>query len=183
MSMKFYPHRGYTLLELIVSVGIFSMVMLAATSAYLSLVATDRQARATADVVTNLSFAVDSMTREIRTGTAYKCNNSSGTPNCTATPGTSFGFTDSRSPARTIIYSVVNHQLMVSINGVVSSLTDPRVSVDALSFYVRGVGTTGGDALIQPQVLLTLRGTLQTKDKSIAFSIQSSAEQRYLDLP
>lgn len=181
--MRKNPSRGYTLLELIVSVGVFAMVMLAATGAYLSLIRLDRHARAVNDVANNLSFAVDSMARSIRTGTGYKCNNNSGSPNCTATPGTSFGFNDSESPARAVVYSVSNGQLMASFNGGTAiPLTDPRVQVTGLSFYVRGVGTGDG---IQPQVTFSIRGIMSTgtlANASTTFAIQGGATQRLLEL-
>jgi prepilin-type N-terminal cleavage/methylation domain-containing protein len=169
-------HRGYTLLEMIVSVGIFSLVMLAATGSYLTLINLDRQARATNDVVSNLSFAVDSMSRAVRTGTAYKCNKT-GT-NCATTPGTSFEFTDDL--GRTIEYQLVNGQISQEINNSASFLTDSRIAIQTFNFYVRGVGTGDG---IQPQVTFTIAGTLTTGvGKSVSFSIEGGATQRLLEL-
>ncbi len=175
--------RGYTLLELIVSVGVFSIVMLAATGAYLSLIKLDKQSRSVSDVANNLSFAVDSMSRAIRTGTAYKCNNSIGSPNCVGAspPGTSFGFVDNESPTRAIVYQVVNNQVVATINGGTAiPLTDPRIRIDALEFRVRGVGTGDG---IQPQVTFNIRGTMVTgPGKVTTFSIQSGVTRRRLEL-
>lgn len=80
--MKF-PHTqsGFTLIEMIVSLAVFSVVVTVSVGALLVLVATNQQLQAEQSVMTNLSFALDSMTREIRTGTAYYCdshpNNSS----------------------------------------------------------------------------------------------------------
>ena len=51
--------RGYTLVELIVSLGLFSMVMLVVTGAYLTLISLDRQARASNQLSATLSFAVE----------------------------------------------------------------------------------------------------------------------------
>lgn len=174
-------HRGYTLLELIVAVGIFSVVMLAATGAYLTLIRLDRQARAVNEIANNLSFAVDSMARAVRTGTGYKCNNNGAVPNCTSTPGTSFGFNDSESPSRAIVYSLVNNQIVASVNGGTAvPLTDPRIQVTALEFRVRGVGT--GDS-IQPQVTFSIRGYMTTgPTASTTFAIQGAATRRLLEL-
>lgn len=182
--LPYRAHRAYTLLELIVSVGIFSIVMLAATSAYLSLISLDRQARATTDVVTNLSFVVDSMSREIRSGNGYRCNNNATTPNCTITPGTSFRFMDSRLPSREIIYTLSNGQIFMSINGgAASAFTDPRVNITTLAFYVSGVGTTGANSYLPPRVTFVLRGTLNIGNgKTVEFSLQGSATQRFLEL-
>lgn len=169
---------GYTLLELIVSVGLFSLVMLIVLSAYLTLIHLDRKARATTDVMTNLTFVVESMTREIRTGRDYKCN-TTGT-NCSS-PGTSFSFTDSR--GRTIIYTrSASNQVNISVNNAVSALTDPRVTVNVLNFYVRGVGTAGPD-YVPPQVTFVMQGTVSPEPgEVIDFSLQGSATQRYLEL-
>ncbi len=176
--------RGYTLLELIVSVAVFSMVMLAATTAYLSLIDLDRETRATTDVMTNLSFVVESMAREMRTGVAYACNNNLSSPNCvTASGGSSFRFTDSR--GRTIVYSLVNGRVMIQINGATAlPLTDPRVTVDTLQFFVRGVGTTGANEEAQPQVRFLLAGTAQVEGTDeVTFRIQSLATSRELEIP
>jgi len=62
---------GYTLIELMVSMTIFALVMVAATAAYLSFIAYNRQAESTATVMNSLSYSVDSMTREIRSGSNY----------------------------------------------------------------------------------------------------------------
>lgn len=183
MMNRTHRSRGYTLLELIVSVGIFSVIMLIVTSAYLALIDLDRKARATSDVMTSLSFVVESMGREIRTGTSYQCN-TTGT-NCT-TGGTSFRYTDGR--GRTITYrrlvdSSGKGAVMVDVNGTESALTDPRVDVSTLTFYVRGVGTTGGDAYLPPQVTFVLKGTVQTEPgETVDFSLQGSATERYLEL-
>lgn len=176
-------HRGYTLLELIVSVGIFSVVMLAASAAYLSLINLDRNARATTDVVTNLSFVIDSMTREMRAGDDYRCNQSPTVFNCSG-GGDSFSFVDA--DGRTIAYTVSGGQVFMSVNGVsAGALTDPRVQVSMLKFYVRGVGTTAANVqYVQPQVLLIMRGTMPSgQGKTVSFSLQGSVTQRFLELP
>lgn len=65
---------GFTLIELIVSLGVFSVVITIAVGALLMLVATNEQLQGEQSVMTNLSFALDSMTREIRTGSDYYCD-------------------------------------------------------------------------------------------------------------
>ncbi len=173
--------RGYTLVEMIVAVGIFSLVMLTATAAYLTLIDLDRKSRAVTQVVTNLSFAVDSMSRSIRTGTAYSCN---GGTNCT-TGGTTLSFVDEF--GRTITYAVasgvVTRQCSGSSCGGTSAvqLTDPGIVVNTLRFYVRGVGT--GDGL-QPQVTFTVQGTVSggARNTPTTFTIQGGATERKIEL-
>ena len=77
--------RGFTLIEMIVSLGVFSVVVTTAVSAMLVLISTNQQLQSEQSVMTNLAFALDTMTREIRTGYYYYCdseaNYSSSGPN------------------------------------------------------------------------------------------------------
>lgn len=65
---------GFTLIEMIVSLAVFSGVITIAVGALLVLVAANNQLQGEQSVMTNLSFALDSMTREMRTGTDYYCD-------------------------------------------------------------------------------------------------------------
>lgn len=65
---------GFSLIELIVSLGVFSVVVTTAVGALLMLVAANDQLQGEQSIMTNLSFALDSMTREIRTGTSFFCD-------------------------------------------------------------------------------------------------------------
>ena len=65
---------GFTLIEIIISLAVFSVVITMAVGALLILIGTSEQLRGEQSVMTNLTFAVDSMTREIRTGTDYFCD-------------------------------------------------------------------------------------------------------------
>lgn len=64
---------GFTLIEMIVSLALFSVVVTVSVGALLMLIATNDKLQGEQSVMTNLSFALDSMTREIRTGTSYIC--------------------------------------------------------------------------------------------------------------
>lgn len=67
-------HRaGFTLIEMIVSLAVFSIVITIAVGALLSLIAGNERLQSQRSIMTNLSFALDSMTREIRTGYYYYC--------------------------------------------------------------------------------------------------------------
>lgn len=65
---------GFTLIEMIVSLALFSVVVTVAIGALLVLVQSNDDLQGEQSVMTNLSFALDSMTREIRTGTRYYCH-------------------------------------------------------------------------------------------------------------
>jgi prepilin-type N-terminal cleavage/methylation domain-containing protein len=65
--------QGFTLIEMIVSLAVFAMVATTSIGALLVLIATNEQLQVEQSIMTNLSFALDSMTREIRTGTNFYC--------------------------------------------------------------------------------------------------------------
>ena len=63
---------------MLVSVAIFSIVMVMALGALLSLSTADKKAQALKSAVDNLNFALDSMSRSIRTGSNYHCGSALG---------------------------------------------------------------------------------------------------------
>ncbi len=187
--------RGFTLVEMIVSVGIFAVVMLVATSAYFSLISIDRRARATNQVVNNLSFAMDAMVRGIRTGTAYRCYNGSPLPdvdgNSYNNTCTEFYYTDTNLPAGNNVVTFYQKgdgtigqcigATRCDADALSSSLTDPAITITGLFFNVRGAGISNDQ---QPQVLFTVKGTLpaDTSGNKATFVIEEDATQRLTDL-
>jgi len=174
---------GYTLLELIVSLGIFSMVILVVMGAYITLISLDRQARANNQLAASLSFAVESMARSMRTGSAYACNANTSSPNCSS-GGTSISFLDTQN--QTITYRLKNDGSIGQCTGspctdsTAISLTDHRIDITSLRFYVRGVGI--GD-VTQPNVTFVVAGTMTTEGGEVStFSIQTGATQRLIEL-
>ena len=190
-SMREITTKGFTLLELIVSVGLFSVVVMIASGAYLSLIALDREVRLTNELVTNLSFAVDSMSRGIRTGQYYDCNPSDADGNSTTGQCHQFSYTDSNGCR--ITYENTNGTLTQTTNGTNCTegsdipLTDARIqlsqdSPEGLTFYVRGAGTSSA-LEIQPSVVFVLHGTIEeVEGKETSFTIQGQATQRFIDL-
>ena len=76
MSSTRKTQAGFTLIEMIVSLAIFSIIVTMTIGALLVLIANNQKLQSEQSVMTNLSFALDSMTREIRTGTNYYCDDS-----------------------------------------------------------------------------------------------------------
>lgn len=176
--------RGYSLLEMIVSLGIFSMVMLVVMGAYVTLISLDRQARANNQLAASLSFAVESMARAMRTGTGYDCGARGGSLNCTG-GGDSISFLDSQGQIISYIHKsdgsigqCTGSSGCLDNNAV--SLTDRRINITSLRFYVRGVGV-GDDT--QPNVTFVIAGTMTTEAGEVStFSIQTGATQRLIEL-
>jgi prepilin-type N-terminal cleavage/methylation domain-containing protein len=174
--------RGYTLIELIVSVGIFALVMTLVSGAYLIMIAANRQAQALTNGMNNLSFALETMTREIRTGGNY-CGG-------TSCPANTFYFTDPHS-GHVITYSLASASTCGSTyagscitrmetGGGATPLTDPTVSVSILRFYTSDLPPSDAG---QARVTVVVGGTTSaTHGKTIPFYIETGATMRGTDL-
>jgi len=181
--------KGYTLVEMIIAVALFTAVMVIAASAYLSMISLNRHARATNDIVSNLSFAIEAMSRSIRTGSNYGCNATDGL-NCWDPSGSSkFSFTNDQ--GQKVIYILKSDGRIGECIGVstcsdtaASPLTDTRITVSSLKFIVNGVGASGSNATLQPRVIISVSGNIIPNPgvPAIGFTIQTGATQRLLDL-
>lgn len=190
--------RGYSLVELIVAIGLFSVVMLLATTGYLTLMDMDRGSRAYNDLTNNFSFGVESMARSIRTGTGYGCwdmqQGSYGYWYCNYDYGGQdcFSFTDQQ--GREVTYMLMDTGSIGRYIGqspgdrscnssTATPITDPNIHVDSLRFYMRG--SPLGDEL-QSAVLFTIGGYINIKQNGVMtpvrFSVQTQATQRQLDI-
>lgn len=71
---RYTSKKGFTLIEALVSLGIFSIVVVAATGVILSIISSNKKNQAISSVVNNLNYSIDSMVRDIKTGYKYQCN-------------------------------------------------------------------------------------------------------------
>jgi prepilin-type N-terminal cleavage/methylation domain-containing protein len=185
MLMSRIRTRGFTLVELIVSVGLLSIVIVIAMSAYLSLIALDRKARATNDLMTNLSFAVEVMSRTIRTGSQYNCGSTGGVADC-ANGASFFSFIDENSQRNTFLLKAdgtvgLCANTSVCTSSSATTITDPRIRITNLMFYTQGTGATDG---LQPRVIFTVSGSITPDEKSapVTFTVEGGATQRIIDI-
>src|SRR3989344_6069238 len=170
---NFQKKRGYTLIELIIAVGLFALVMTLASGAYLVMIGISRQTQAIATGIDNLSFALETMTRTIRTGTEYTCPG--GTSNCTTTT-----FSVRNESFVVTSYRLSGGAITQTQNGAEVPLTDPLVTVSSLLFYASG--TTRGDDF-QPRVTMIVSGTVSSEPgKTTPFTVETSATMRGSDI-
>jgi len=162
--------RGYTLVELIVAVGLFALVMTLVSGAYIVMIGLTERAQGTATGIDNLSFALETMTRTIRTGTNYSCNYGGDCSGDTT-------FSVKNTVGTTMSYSLSNG--VIKQNNV--PLTDPSVVVSSLKFFVSG--TTSGDNY-QPYVTIAVSGTVSSGSggKTESFTVETGATMRTPDL-
>ena len=184
--------KGFTLIELMVSVTIFIVVMTVSLGALLAMSASDRKAEAVKTIMNNLSFALESMSRTIRTGYNYTCTG--GTPDCNTTP--SYRFTFTAANGSTVSYCLGSGtscgtgttctdtngcRIMrrIGTSGNFEPLTAPEVKVSDLKFYL--VGSNPSD-FVQSRVIVTLSGSIATSGTvPTKFELQTSVTQRLYD--
>lgn len=178
--------RGYTLIELIIATGLFALIMLLASGAYLMMIGLQRQAQGIATGIDNLSFALETMTRDIRTGSAYSCGPVLDSGDCAVSGGSSFTFTPSGEGVGTgVTYELgsqsgPNGSTVGNITKDGAILTDPSVDITSLTFYVSGTSKSDN---AQPHVTITISGkVLYGKGKDETFHIETGATMRGTDL-
>ncbi len=186
--------RGFTLVEMIVAVGLFAVVMIVCVGALLSLVSANRKAQALQSVMNNLNIALDGMTRSVRMGSSYD-----GSVGCTGGYNGSYpkdcaggsiqlsfqpygSDADPRWVYRFTHDSSGNGQIEKTEDGTnFIPITASEISIDQVLFYV--VGTNRHDT-IQPKVVIVVRGSAGPAGSTArtTFHIQATAVQRVLDL-
>jgi len=169
---------GYTLIELIVAVGLFALIMTLVSGAYIVMIGLTERAQGTATGIDNLSFALESMTRNIRTGTNYNCDISGGDcPN----GRDYFSFTNARGAE--ISYGLSGSTIQETVNDVPRRITDPSVTISSLMFYVSGTSPASAGDYTQPHVTIVVSGTVSSgPGRTESFTVQTGATTRTSDL-
>ncbi|MBT3282825.1 prepilin-type N-terminal cleavage/methylation domain-containing protein [bacterium] len=187
--------KGFSLVEMLVAVALFSGVMLIGVGALLSLIDANRKAQAINSVMNNLNFAIESISRNVRVGTTYHCEsnaspvpvNIDSTKNC-KNGGKLLAFEassgDPDDKNDQIVYRLNGSVLEKSENGGAAgtfvSIIAPEVSIEQFVFYVDG--TSSSDDL-QPRVVIIIQGTAGIDDKTkTEFNLQTTISQRVLDI-
>lgn len=182
-SLFHNPHtRGFTLVELIVALGLFITVSFIAAGALLSIVDSNRKANAIRTTMDNLNFALESMTREIRTGSSFDCGFSGGQSNCPLSSGGASRFSFIDQSGDTVTYSTTSDAqypredvIYVTTKGEKSPLTAADVSVTNLRFFVSHVG----DSTSQPRVIMVVQGVAGEQERVFTtFNVQSTVTRR-----
>jgi prepilin-type N-terminal cleavage/methylation domain-containing protein len=188
--------KGFTLIEIMVSVAIFSIIITVGMGAVVSILNTYGISKKEKQVYESLNYSIESMTREIRLGKNFHANpnlngSSQGSLNDVAFSDdeTSFGF-DATDGRGYVIFYLDNGTLFARRSGAtntrlngVQALTDPdQVEITRLRFTV--IGTTPRSAPTpnyqQPLVWLQIQAKVPGQDR--LSTIQTFISQRILDI-
>jgi len=198
--------KGFTLIEMLVAVGLFAIVMVIALGALLSLSQSDRKAESLKSVIDSLDFSLDGMSRSIRTGTSYYCGPfaTQGATNDCKDPGgdhTQISFTASDGSFISYRYNPTCTGQVGCIEKNAGSgwlpLTSPEVHITSLNFYVVGSAPGSAGDTLQPKVTILLHGYIPVTGNPTSqdqcnpsafpgnscsvFNLQTSVTQRVYD--
>lgn len=176
-------NKGFTLIEMLVSVAIFSIVLIIALGAILTVLDSNRKAQTLTSVINNLNFTLEAMTRSIKTGVE---------------PSTAGGILTVQGidlSAGTFDREEIRYKRLEDADGKGSigrckgtdctnfvSITAPEVDVETF-IVIPNNGYDTNDS-IQPRTMLYVEGSVFISDKiQSRFRIQTSISQRRLDVP
>lgn len=177
--------KGFTLIELMVAVSVFTVIMVISMGSILSVIDANRKSQTLRSVMDNLNYTMEAMTRTIRFGTTYHCDITQGvvsTPrDCGGAGSSSIAVTSSLGTQ--IIYKLVNGRIVRTIGVTDQYLTGTDITITNLTFRVYGSGAySNGADLYQPEAIIVIGGYVGTKPTSRStFTIQTTVSQRLFD--
>lgn len=169
--------QGFTLLEMIVAIFIFSIVVTIASGAMLSMINANRKAQALKTVMNNVNLALDSMSRDIRFGTNYTLVSGASISSnfCPRSPTVCSGLQVSKGVGTTQYFLSEAGTLVrkrtadTDANG--QELTSSGAVIQSLDFSIDGS---------KVQVMLSGYAGKNPNDTQNRFDIQTSMTQRNL---
>ncbi|HEY4493887.1 MAG TPA: hypothetical protein VJB95_00435 [Candidatus Paceibacterota bacterium] len=191
---------GYTILETMIAISLFLIIITAGMGALLNANLLHQKSQDMASLMDNLSFILEDMSRNLRTGYDYHCINDGnfamGTivaPRSCASGGAiafEYAFGNNTVGTDQWVYKIesndggATYNVLKSVDGAQSfvQLNPPEVAINSVSgFSVLGAEAPGGN-LQQPFVIIKLVGTITYKNVTTPFSLQTSASQRTIDI-
>ncbi len=185
---------GYTILETMIAISLFIVIVMAGMGALLNANLLSNKAQNMRSIMDNLSFIVEDMGRNMRTGYTYHCVDSVDPvlthTNARSCPsgGGGISFKSSLDSSQWVYFiGTYNGKpgIFKSVDGGVSfvQLTPDEVILNPVSgFSVLGAEPPPGDNQ-QPFVTIKLVGTIILNSTvSTPFSLQTSVSQRLVDL-
>jgi prepilin-type N-terminal cleavage/methylation domain-containing protein len=155
-------NKGFTLIEMIVAVGIFAITMVVCLAAFVNINDFQKKAESLREINDNLNFSLETMMREIRSGSSYSPTGCNGSLSIKDVAG------------NTIAYRLNSGRIEKSVSGgPYIALTGPEVSVTNLNFCV----TSGIN--VQPMVTIMISGSAgPTSKTTITLNLQTTISQR-----
>lgn len=196
---SFSQSSGFTLIEMVVSLGIFGVVALLAVSSFLFMVASQRKAINIQSTYDDLRYSIEVVSKELRTGDNYYCGTFSGdistlAPNDCPPPNGLQAITFINAQGEMITYrynlrtvnGVSIGVMERSVNGgAFEQATGDNSNIQDLRFYVTGSRSTAdeiasGDLPTQSIITLVVRGLNGSGKELSKFDLETTVTQRFV---
>lgn len=166
--------KGFTLIEIMVSVAIFAVVVMIAIGSIISILDANRKAQSLNVIMNNLNFSFESMIRDIRTGSNYLVPTQNDWITFKDKDGNYFGYYATGGViTKEYVGTPPTNPLPTG------AITSSEVTIDAMTFKVLGNLNTGDQ--LPSMVLLHIKGHAGKNKTQSNFNIQTLITQRVLD--
>ncbi|MFA5934232.1 MAG: type II secretion system protein [Candidatus Paceibacterota bacterium] len=195
-SYKLQVKKGFTLIETMVAVSIFTIVMTLGTGAVVNTNATYKRTQALRQALDSMSFAMEDMVRNIRLGSSFYCGQELAgqtTPNtqdCSSGENTTILFDKNDS-------GILNrYAYTISSTGITKEIYDPngisggarslvpseiKINTGGLSgFIVVGSPPAPSDK-VQPRIIIKISGTASYRNLKSDFNLETTVSPRLID--
>jgi prepilin-type N-terminal cleavage/methylation domain-containing protein len=196
MKYQNKKNNGFTLIEMMVAIAVFSIVMVMAMGALLNVIDSNNKARSIKTAINNISFALEGISKDVRMGTDYACGDGGNTveEDCTGGVDTiSFKSSKTTGGGDPYVYyqyiitggvgqmqSCLSSAGISTCTGSYSPLTSSELTLDSVKFYVLGVTHSKDPAVTrtQPRVIIVIKGVAGYKEKTkTTFDLQTGISQ------
>lgn len=189
MTKNINKNKGFSLIELMVAIGIFTSIVTVLLGALIVTINASKNSKALRVAMDNVNFSMESMTRSIRMGTNYYCSekgdilnmdgNNKESNDCDDGDFVSFIPTGPSSNNYRVGYGLVEQDGKMVLgrcegsNSCVS-ITSPDIQIDDIKFNVKNSNLVNGQA----SVYIIIKGSVYVSGKPISFAIQTLASER-----
>jgi len=191
-------NRGYTIIETMIAISIFLVVVMIGTNALLNANLIHRKSQDMRSIIDNLSFIMEDISRNLRTGYNYHCGSSGdfSVPLSCPSGDSTIAFESANGDPLDVVDQWVYR---INIDKIEKSISDAsngndfiqlnpdEVKIDAAAsgFFVTGAEPSPGD-IEQPYVTIKLVGNITYKPGTpnavvTPFSLQTLVSQRLID--
>lgn len=196
--------KGFTLVEVMISIGLFTVIMIIGITAVLGVNNTYRKTRSMRSAIDNLSFIMEDMARNIRLGTNYRCLNdiqdldfsviedAEDGVNCVGIAFEPFWSPVTGDQGDQVVYFISDSGGFGSIFKSLEGSNDPAnnllpmnsvdvdIDITKSSFAIYGTDNLDGE---QPAVFIKINGTARSGQAETNFNLQTTVSQRFIDFP
>lgn len=195
-TLQIKNKKGFTLIEVMIAVGLFTVVMVVGIGAVLNVNTAYKKTQKMRALIDNMGFVMEDMTKSIRTGTLYHCptvlpditfTSSSLSPfdatNCIGQmlsiafqPASSLNTTLSQNQYAYVIVSGVVYKL-TSDGSPPVQISPSEITIDGgkSGFVVAGNDPTSPE---QPRVMIRLEGKITYRGNDTPFELQTTVVSR-----